>query len=330
MKIFDKNDYLPATILCKTPFIIGCFFEDIMRRIEGFKIWYDKNESKYDSINALLKFGYHYETPERMEVAKECIASLREKFPRVKFHFLCNSELEKNNFSDIGESAIFCNQNAFLDERRYMAFRNNKKFNAIYLARLTPIKRHQLALEIPKLLLIGDYRPSETYYAEPILKNRRPDSVWIRKVQGIFMFLYMNKAKIGLCLSPEEGAMYSCAEYGLCGLGVLTTKCLGGREYSLSPKYFAFVEKDEPSASDVAEAAEALIAKNFDPKEVRKATIEVLNEHRARYASLIKDIFEKTGEGNPSDMKYALNFPHKWGLRCRVHLFFRAMRALKL
>lgn len=301
-----------------------------MRRIDGFKIWYDKNESKHPSINAFLKFGYHYETPERMEVAKECIASLKEKFPRIKFHFFCNSEIEKNNFQALGQSAIFCNQNAFLDERRYFAFRQKKKFNAIYLARLTPIKRHQLALEIPNLLLIGDYRPSETYYADPILKNRRPDSVWIRKVMGIFMFFYMNKAKIGLCLSPEEGAMYSCAEYGLCGLGVLSTKCLGGREYSLSPKYIAFVEADEPTASDVAKAAKELISKNFDPLDVRKATIDVLKAHRARYASLLESVFEETGEGSASDMKYALNFPHKWGLRCRVHPFFRALHALKL
>jgi len=330
MSMFQRYDYLPATRLCSKPFVFACFFEDFVKRIAGFKMWYDANKPEHKNIYGLMMLGYHYETPARMEWAKEQIQKISADFPTLKLRFLCNSTIEKNNFGAIGAVAQYCNQNAFLRENRYRVTPQKKVFEAVYLARFTPIKRHTLALKIPMLLLIGDYFERESKYAEGVLGLRRSDTTWIRKVRGMFMFLYLNRAKVGLCLSPEEGAMYACAEYGLCGLPVVTTRCLGGRENSLSPKYTHFIQLDNPEQDDVAAAVAEVAAKNFDPHEIRRATIAVFEEHRARYKALIEQIFAESKEGGAADMRKCLNFPHKFGVRCRVLPLFKYFRALRL
>lgn len=329
MSIFQKFDYLPATILSNKPFIFGCFFEDFTNRILGFKNFYFRNSEKHKTMSALFMLGYHYETPERILYAKNKVEQIRELMPKLKLYFLCNSEKEKENFESIGCRAIYCNQNAFLNENRYHVLNIKKKFDAVYLARMTPIKRHELALATEKLLLIGDYFERESKHAEAILANRRADSVWIRKVRGVLMFYYLNRAKVGLCLSPEEGAMYACAEYGLCGLPVLTTECLGGRENSLAPEYTKIISQN-PTALEVAAAVKQMNEKTYDSKKIREATIQVLNSHRARYRELGREIFDETKEGTEKDYKMFCDFPHKLGVRCRVLPLFRYRRSLKI
>lgn len=323
------KNYLPAAILCREPFVIGGFFEDFIWKLSGFKKWAEGNPDKAENAHAIFMFGYHYETSERVTRIKGEIAEVRKLFPTLNMHFLCNSPLECENLKSIGEDAIFCSQNAFLNFRRYWVIPVAKKYEALYLARFTPIKRHALAMEIPHLLLIGDYSQREADYAKSVLAKRRSDSNWIRKVQGIFVPYYMNQARCGLCLSPEEGAMYASAEYGLCGLPVLTCECLGGREYSLSEKYVMKVSRN-PTPEEVAEGVKELNAKNYKPRDVRAASIEVLQAHRERYKQLCLEIFEKNGGKNCADLKMLLNVPHKMGVRCRVTPWFNYFRKLSV
>ncbi len=328
--MFFKRNYLPITILSKKPLILGAFFEDIFRKIPEFKTWCALNADKHQSISVFLKLGYHYQSDVQVEDARKHIKNLTDNFPKINFYFFCNSQEERANIASLHPNAIFCNQNAFLRESRYFALNCKKPFDAVYLARITPAKRHALALKIPKLFMIGDYKPAESDYALNILKQLRPDTFRMVKARGIIMFYYLCKAKIGIALSKEEGAMYAAAEYGLCGLPVLTTQHVGGRQFSLSPKFTFFVDENNLTADEVARLAIELAAKTFDPKEVRQATIDVLNEHRKTYAALVRKIFDETKEGTESDYKYALNFPHKWGVRCPVLPHFRFFRTLHI
>ncbi len=275
-------------------------------------------------------FGFEYETSPRMAHAAEQIEILKREFPKLKFYFLCNSPKETENFRSIGQNAECCSHNAFLRENRFFVTGLKKRFDAVYSARITPFKRNELALEVPNLLMIGTYYESEKKYVEGVLSQRRADSIWIRKVRGLLMFYYFNRSRVGLCLSRAEGAMYTCAEYGLCGLPVVTCKCLGGREYSISPEYTFFTETDSPTAGEVAALVADVIAKDLDPRKIRAATIAVLNEHRRRYEDLLRRIFDESGTGSPADFKRAVRFPHKFGVRCRVSSFFKMTRMLKI
>lgn len=330
MQRFNESRYLPATILCERPFIFASFFEDWVKHAPRFFKWARQPALRAKPLYALFNLGYHYETPERMQYAAENWTALQENAPHVIPVFLCNSPLETENFTKMGARAIYASQNAFLNERRYFVTPQKRRYDALYLARITPIKRHALALKIPRLLLIGDYFERESTYARgQILDHLRTDTRWIRKVRGIFISLYMNQARCGLCLSPEEGAMYSATEYGLCGLPVITTRCRGGRENALSPAYTYIISTDTPTADDVAQAVEKVIAEKTDPRTIRAATISILEKHRAVYAQAIHSIFVESGEHNPHGLHACLNFPHKFGLRCRTWPWFKAQHALR-
>lgn len=326
-----KNIYLPATILCHSPLIIGCFFEDFIRRIEDFKIWIQRNSSHLEKTYFFFKLGWQYETADQMEYVKQHLLQIQSFASKLNIIFFCNSLIEQENFKTIGQQTIFCNQNVFLRENRYAVTNQKKIYNAIYVARITPFKRHALALDIPKLLLIGDYHEKEKDYAEDILNHVRQKHInWIRKVYGILIYRYINRAHVGLCLSEQEGAMYASAEYALCGLPVLTTPNKGGRINTLPMKYCYLLPEDQVTPQGVYEGVQFLIAKQYSPIDIRSAAIKLLNHYRESYYDLIRKIFAETQEGTDKDLKMAINFPHKWKLRCRVTPFFKYFRTLKI
>lgn len=325
-----KNIYLPATILCRSPFIFACFFEDFVKQEDAFKQWFDQNRCKYKNIYGLFELGWHYERPERMEIAQKQLAKIHGAIPQLKIIILGNSENETNNFLALDERALFCHQNAFLNEKRYAVTKQKKIYDSIYLARITPFKRHSLATKLSRLLLIGTFSEREKAYAENILSSMQQDTRYIKKVSGLFVYRYLNKAQVGLALSAEEGAMYVAAEYGLCGLPVLTTRNLGGREYSLSQQFIYKLETDTPTPEDVRSGVEHLIAKHDDPYKIREGTIEVLRKYRQRYELLIHQLCKESNEGSEQDIQKALNFPHKLGLRCRLMPWFKYFNTMKV
>ncbi len=327
----SKNIFLPATILCRRPFIIGCFFEDFIKRLEDFKIWIQQNSFHQEKIYFFFKLGWQYETCDQIEYIKKYLFQIQEIAPKLNIVFFCSTQIEQKNFKSIGQQSLLCNHNVFLRENRYTVTNQKRIYDAIYVARITPFKRHSLAFNIPKLLLIGDYYEKEKIYADDILKQiRQNNTVWIRKVYGIFMYRYMNRAQVGLCLSEQEGAMYTSAEYVLCGLPVLTTPNKGGRITTLPMDYCCLLPEDKVNPQGVYEGVKYLIAKQYSHREIRQAAIKLLNYYRESYYDLIRKIFAKTQEGTDKDLKMAINFPHKWGLRCRVTPFFKYFRILKI
>ena len=326
MIFFEKPLYLPATIICRNPFIFITFFEDFINWRDSFEKWFLKNPKT--KAYALFKLGFEYESKERVEYARKNIEMAKLKFPQLETVFLCNSDGELSNFSSLGAKAVLCNQNCFLDERRYKALDCEKTFDAVYLARITPFKRHYLVEGLPKILYIGAYTQKEKAFAEDVISKFSPSSKWVKKVLGIFVYKFMAKAKVGLALSEAEGAMYAAGEYGLCGLPVVTTRNLGGRNYSLDPKYTFEVDSDNPVREDVRSLIDKAINMNFPPREVRAATIAVFEKYRTAYRDLLDSIFVENGLGRAPDSVKKIF--HKMGLRARVALWRKFFIGMKL
>src|SRR5262249_36616283 len=79
----------------------------------------------------------------------------------------------------------------------------------------------------------------------------------------------LNRSRVGLCLSALEGAMRAAIEYALCGLAVVSTHSVGGRERFLIGPHVRMVEDD---ADAVARAVAELKAKAFNPIAIREHT----------------------------------------------------------
>ncbi len=150
-----------------------------------------------------------------------------------------------------GVLAHFVHHNAFLDGRLFSIQPDASKiYDAVYTARMAPFKRHELAQEIPSLLIIGGtvtpedsdehFQRIRAALLQATFAYDGPKQVLNeQEVNGL-----LNQSRVGLCLSACEGAIYATVEYLLCGLPFVTTASPGGRDSRLDPRFTRIVNDD--------------------------------------------------------------------------------------
>jgi hypothetical protein len=80
------------------------------------------------------------------------------------------------------------------------------------------------------------FREHEAAYVNKI-RSLLSQATWINELEGFYRQLevreipaWLNQARVGLCLSAYEGCMRASAEYLLCGLPIVSTPNIGGRD----------------------------------------------------------------------------------------------------
>ncbi|MBR2365255.1 MAG: glycosyltransferase [Lentisphaeria bacterium] len=304
-------NYLPAYILNHSPKIVAAFEMDFLRNLSSFS----KAIPEKERFTMLLSLGWSAELPEVLADLKNRIADARKIFPEARFIFLANTPAEAANIREFCE-VYTVNHNVFLDPRRYpVAKKKQKKFHALYIARITPFKRHFLAEKIENLHLIGDYAAKEEEYFKQVIA-RMPHAVWSRKVPAFFIGGKICESACGLALSAVEGAMFSCGEYSLCGIPVVNTVNLGGRDTLLPDFAFRYAEDN---ADSVAEKVEYFVHDPIDPMEIRDGFLRLVQPQKALVQDLVNSIAGKK-----------VYLPHKLGIRCGLlpHIkFLHGIRA---
>jgi glycosyltransferase involved in cell wall biosynthesis len=298
--------YLPCTVFCRDPLVLVCYDTDFIRNAEPFLKVFGKSRAK--SFHVFLQLGWERETPENSVEFAETIKSVEAKCDRLKITVLANSENEVSVLSGLGLRAVFCNQNAFVDEANYPILHAPKRYDAIYIARITPFKRHALAEQIPSLRLVGEFAwlDSEKPYASDILRNRLKHADWTGHVNAASIPAEIAAARCGLCLSAAEGAMFVSIEYLLCGVPVVNTPNIGGRD-ALFPDFAVKTVQDTPEA--VADAVREFAEHAPAPEEIRAATLEKMELHRRTFRRLLNEAM------SPEKLPDDYSFPHKLLLR---------------
>ncbi len=306
------NHYLPCTVFCRDPLVLVTFDKEFLSDASRFLDAFSKSRAK--SIHVFLQLGWEKETPQNARPFAEGIKSIRELCGRLKVTVLANASNEVRVLSSLGVDSILCSHNAFVDENRYPVLHREKRYDAIYIARITPFKRHALAEQIPSLHLIGDppYLQNEEAYRDEILNHRLKHAVWTQSVKGKNIPAEIAEAHCGLCLSKAEGAMFASIEYLLCGIPVVNTHNLGGRD-ELFPDFAVKTVPDTPEA--VAEAVREFAEHAPDPEKIRAAALEKMKSHREAFRALLNDAM------SPKTFPDARPFPHKLLLRCTLPPF---------
>ena len=302
-------NYLPAYELNRSPRIIAAFDTDFLRNLDAFR----RSLPQGKPFTMLLQTGWSVLVPKFAEELKTGMAEARRLFPEARIVFLVN---EKEAIPVLKDSAecVWCHQNAFLDPRRYPLSTGKRQFDAIYVARITPFKRHALAAKVPNLHLVGSHSQRETDYFNEIMRTV-PYARWDEKVNSWLVGRHMNKASCGLALSSIEGSMFVCGEYSLCGIPVVNTKNIGGRDLML-PEFSEFRAEDTPES--VAEGVEHWKANPVPPQEIREAFLRMAAEHRACLDDLLASIAGKR-----------VKVPHKLGIRCRLFLWQKILHGIR-
>lgn len=316
------GDALPCYVLSRNPLVLVSYWQDFHQRRDLF---IDACKEYEGNIYVLAMLGWHRETAERADALRDEVAQLRHADSRFEAIILTNCPREQSLLAARRLRAVFCHQNAFLDERRYRVdMRIRKSHDALYVARITPFKRHMLASELSSLRLIGSWNEAERAYRDEVML-RLPQASWQENVRAPFMYREMNRVRTGLCLSAEEGAMFVSAEYLLCGLPVVSTPNLGGRDQLFPPDFALTVE---PSPRAIADGVEQQIDQGHDPRAIREATLALMRPHRDALVDLLQSIYDVECIDRDARMEWPTLFRHKMGIRCRVPLTVRQRRSL--
>ena len=289
-----------ASVLSARPPVVAAFDSDLVRRREAFAAFARANSGTV----ILLQLGYEHETPELAAELAANVAAFRADAPGTRVIALANSARERDSLRTAGVETRFIHQNCFLDERRYRPMGRRRPFDAAYIARFTPCKRHELvpADMAPRLLLLGCFTyDSERAYAD-MIHARYAAARMVGEFSGARVSEYLGQAKCGLVLSAREGASFCSSEYLLCGIPVVDTPALGGRSVLYPEEYVRYVDAT-PDA--VGEGIGHWVRNRPDPWKVRAAWLAKARPHREAFGQLMRELTGRA-HGHP---------PHKLGLR---------------
>lgn len=255
-----------------------------------------------------------------------------ESHPGIKPLVLCNTEREASLVAARGIAAVFVNHNAFADERVFQPIAGQApRFDAIYNATFLDWKRHPLAAGIDRLALIGYlFHPEQTATALAAVRAALPKAEVVnRVVDGRLEWLdpaavnrALNQARVGLCLSAEEGAMFASIEYLLAGLPVVSTPSIGGRDVFFDPDFSMVVE---PDASAVRDAVRLLISRDIPRALVRARTLKRLSAHRERFCRVVQSILDAHGTARDFASEWPDHHRHQWLEWVEFHAFWRSI-----
>lgn len=248
------------------------------------------------------------EVEDTIKIGKQ-ISDLAEANPNHKVVHLANSIKEKQCMDANGLSSLYCNQNCFLDENIFQILEDEpKRFRALYDARPSAFKRHELAVDVENLALISYLSDADTNERAKYVHQFLPNAKWLN---GLFsdhpmplspdeVCRYINQSQTGLMLSEIEGANYASAQYLLCGIPVVTTESKGGRDTLFHPDYV--ITANAESAA-IERAVQELIERKVNPHEVRQRTLEIMRQHRGYFLKYVCDyIRENNGEITEEDL----------------------------
>jgi len=183
--------------------------------------------------------------------------------------------------------ALF-NQNIYINEHLYKPLDEPKLYDAVYTARLEAFKRHWLARNIQRLMVIS--YGGDLHAFCPELKHAEFNKDFLPRPELAKKY---NQSHVGLCLSAKEGAMLASCEYLLCGIPVVSTPSKGGRDEFFTPQN-SIIVPPEPEA--VAQAVERWKQLKSEPQQIREQTLEKINHLRLGYCTYIsKLIYEESG-----------------------------------
>ncbi len=139
---------------------------------------------------------------------------------------LANSIDEDIFYRSHSLNSIFCNHNCWLDASIFNIMPIRKEYDLVINANNHLWKNHHMLAKINKKYktLFITYNVSNND-----LQRYNPACI-LNMIDTHMVVEELNKCRVGLALSSREGSCYASTEYLLCGLPVISTKSVGGRQ----------------------------------------------------------------------------------------------------
>lgn len=240
---------------------------------------------------------------ERAAQMRASVESARRKMSGHHFLVVSNTEFEAYLLGNATVPNIISNQSIFVNDQVWKPvdtrFEHLGQFDAVMNARFDKDKRHDLAAQIGRLLLIYGYSLDQPVEASiERMKSVLPNAFYSNHemrgtsyspLSGAEVVQLYAHADVGLCLSAQEGYSRASIEYMMCGLPVVSTESTGGRDRYYSNKYCRIVESDTRA---VTEAVHELRRCHFSRSEIRENVLRILEFERCNFLRAINRVVE--------------------------------------
>lgn len=251
---------------------------------------------------------------QELESAVSWAKEHQRRYPQHYIEFLLDRDNEVSEFRKYGLRVSKFNPNALCDERVFCIKPEVEKvFPAVYVARPSHFKRLPLCREIDGQWLWITYGVDEnpkitleTLTMPNVYAPQFKQGKYTGFIARNLMPEQLNRAKAGLCLSSEEGSMYTSAEYLLCGLPVVATPGPGTTRADLfHPSTSKQVSEDPFSVK------QAVLNVPEGGDWVREITLELMKPHRRTFIAALRRAYEAVGlEHDPAYDMYHM-FQHQ-------------------
>mgnify|MGYP001243616000 CR=1 FL=1 len=245
----------------------------------------------------------------------DLIDGLLDKLPHLNIIICCNDKASLEQVPSKWDrlSAILCNHNSTSNRKKFKIETNTPKlFDSVYTARLEDYKRHYLSYNLKNILYLAGYSKKYEKHSEEykdLLNNQiNPMTLCTQRIHHPHLNKFINQSKVGLCLSQREGAMYSSIEYLLCGLPIVSTKSVGGRDVFFTDRNCIIAEDTPESVAECVQKWLDCYPTFNDRCKIRDDAIATQKEYTKNLKNKLKEIATLRNINVDIDKLYKKNF----------------------
>ena len=241
---------------------------------------------------------------------------LMDQFANMNVVILAQEPNDQVLIRNAGHKSILANHNAFLDEKIIAPIPDmEKKYDAIYVGRLSESKRHHLAYEVPNaVVLTAKFGIDIEVAAEIVAGYKYLDYVNFSRENGVELHppnvvnRFLSQSRCGLALSAAEGAMFAAGEYALAGIPIVSTPSIGGRDQFFHSDWVEIVEAT-PDA--VAQGVSRFRDTAPPAIEIRQRMLDMVRPHRLRVIDWLEQTCGRKLHHTASDTGWLPQFIHR-------------------
>jgi len=317
-KNLTKEDFKPSYVWPNQKFPFRLYYDGskcrifIIENIHHNWKWMAECHERFRKTDFFFVMTGWYQSPTFADEAEAIFSVL--KLDKKQFFFMYNSPQEMENFADKGFQGDVINQNAWLDKSAIAKDIGKEKiYDGIYVDFNKKSKRPQLAAQVSSLALVTKFNHGKAFADTPPYKYLNE-----QQLSEAEMWEKIDRSHCGLVLSEEEGACQTSSEYLLCGIPVVSTSSLGGRDVWYN-EYNSIICEATPEA--VALAVEKFVQNPPDAQHIRQQHIEKAKEYREKFIQVVADVFKRFGVVDVEASNYfQKNFYNK--MRKNEHIDF--------
>ena len=226
----------------------------------------------------------------------EVVRAVQQAHPHLCLTFLCPTREVAERMREQGLEALHVHSNAFIDHRIFAPQPVARRISAVHVASVEPFKRHPLAWGVENIAVVTyAWRDVDAYAQLHGYRSLTFANFAINAGRCLLgprltpqqVARVVSAAHCGLILSAEEGQNNASTEYLLCGVPVVSTPSVGGRDEMFDPAHTQIVE---PAAADVEAAVEHCRHARIDPQEIRESVMRKIRAHRRRFVDWLSGI----------------------------------------